>query len=305
MTPTEIYAKTTPFILAKLLLGLVTVGLSAFLFAVLAGLAWLFKSEGVAMFMFLIWLGAFGVIRLLLMHYAGYLLQAGHIAVITQAVITGEVPDDQLAYGKRMVLDRFATASAYFAADKLVALAVKQIQRSVGQLARHLDFLPGLKTLSALAQYYVDLSLGYLDECCLGYTFFKKDQNVYKSAADGVVIYAQNWQPLLLEAAKTMALVILALTITTLVLFLIFGLIFQAFSWPGWVAFVLALLLALTLKYAFLDSFVLTRTIAAYMSLAPTTVLAHDLYGTLSGLSPKFKELYQKGSGTTPAPSGI
>jgi hypothetical protein len=302
MTAGEIFSRTMPFVWAKLLLGLVTVVLSAALFGILMGLAWLFNNEGVALIMFLVWLGAFGVLRFILMHYIGYLLKAGHIAVITEAVTTGQIPEDQIAYGKKAVQERFATSNIYFAVDKLVSGAVKQIQKGIGKLGNTLDFIPGMKSLTALAQYFVELSLGYIDECCLGYTFYKKEQNAFKSAADGVVIFAQNWKTLLADAAKTMAMVIGAITAITLVLFLVLGLLFRALSWPGWVAFVLALLTAQTIKFAFIDSFILSRTMTAYMGVAPSTVISFDLYGKLSGLSAKFKELWDKGQQEKSAP---
>jgi hypothetical protein len=300
MTAGEIYSKTMPFVWAKLLLGLATVAVSAVLFGILMGLAWLFNSGGVAGIMFLVWLGAFGVLRFIIMHYIGYMLKAGHIAVITEALTTGRVPADQVAYGKKMVMERFATANIYFAVDKLVGGAVKQIQRGICKLGNILDFIPGLKSLTGLAQYFVELSLGYIDECCLGYTFYKKEQGAFKSAADGVVIYAQNWKTLLGSAAKTMAMVIGGLAAITLVLFLVLGLLFRAFSWPGWAAFALSLLIALAIKFAFIDSFILARTMCAYMGLAPTTAISFDLYGQLSDISPKFKDLWNKGQQEEP-----
>ncbi|MDR3288627.1 MAG: zinc ribbon domain-containing protein, partial [Peptococcaceae bacterium] len=224
------------------------------------------------------------------------------IAVIVEAVTTGRVPDNQVAYGKQMVTERFATSNIYFAVDKLVSGAVKQIQRGIGKLGDTLDFIPGMKAISGLAQFFVELSLGYIDECCLGYTFYKKEQGAFKSAADGVVIYAQNWKKLLGSAAKTMALVILGLAGITLALFVVLGLLFRAFAWPGWVAFVIALLIALAIKFAFIDSLILVRTMAAYMEDAPTTVLAFDLYGKLCGISAKFKELWNKGQQEQPTP---
>jgi hypothetical protein len=295
-----------PFVWAKLLLGLATVLASAVLFCLLAGLAWLFNSGGVSAVMLLVWLGAFGVLRFFIMHYLGYLVKAGHVAVIAEAVTTGRVPDNQVAYGKRMVTERFATSNVYFAVDKLVAGAVKQIQRKIGKLGDTLDFIPGLKSIAGLAQFFGELSLGYVDECCLGYTFYKKEQGAFKSAADGVVIYAQNWKTLLGSAAKTMVMVLLGLAGITLVLFVVLGLLFRAFSWPGWVAFVIALLIAWAVKYAFIDSFVLTRAMAAYMGVAPATTLTVDLYGQLCGLSSKFKELFDKGQQEQPqsAPAG-
>jgi hypothetical protein len=291
-----------PFVWAKLLLGLITVVVSAVLFGILMGLAWLFNSESVGVIMFVIWIGAVGVVRFIIIHYMGYLVKAGHIAVMAEAVTAGRVPDNQVAYGKQMVTERFATSNIYFAVDKLVSGAVKQIQRGIGKLGNALDFIPGMQQVAGLAQFFIELSLGYVDECCLGYTFHKKEQGAFKSAADGVVIYAQNWKILLGSAAKTMAMVILGLAGITLALFLALGILFRIFAWPGWVAFVIALLIALAVKFAFMDSYILARTMAAYMGVAPTTVITFDLYGKLSGLSAKFKELFNKGQQEEPTP---
>jgi hypothetical protein len=302
MKARELYAKTMPFVWAKLLLGLITVAASAVLFGILMGLAWLFNSGGVTAVMFLIWLGAVGVVRFIIMHYLGYLVKAGHIAVMAEAVTTGRVPDNQVAYGKRMVTERFATSNIYFAVDKLVSSAVKQIQRGIGKLGNALDFIPGMKQVAGLAQFFVELSLGYIDECCLGYTFYKKGQGAFKSAADGVVIYAQNWKILIGNAAKTMAMVILGLAGITLGLFLVLGILFRVLAWPGWAAFVIALLITLAVKFAFMDSYVLARTMAAYMDVAPMTAITFDLYGKLCSLSIKFKELFNKGQQEQPPP---
>ena len=301
MKPGEIYAKTMPFVWAKLLLGLATVVISGVLFAILMGLAMLIKSDSLTTVMFVIWLCGIGIVRFILMHYIGYMLKAGHIAVITEAITTGSIPQNQIAYGKQMVLDRFATSNIYFAVDKLVSGAVKQIQRVIGKVGNVLSFIPGMKSITGLAQFFVDISLGYIDECCLGYTFYKQEQGAFKSAADGVVIYAQNVKKLLGSAAKTMGLVIVGLAGITLVLSLVLISLFRVFHWPGWVAFVIALLLVAAVKFAFIDSFILTRMMSAYMEEAPHTVITYDLYGKLCGFSAKFKDLFNKGQQEQPS----
>jgi hypothetical protein len=82
-----------PFVWAKLLLGLATVAISAIILAILLGIAWLFKSEGVGAVMFFVWLILAGIVRFAINHYIGFLVKAGHIAVITVAVTTGSVPN--------------------------------------------------------------------------------------------------------------------------------------------------------------------------------------------------------------------
>lgn len=294
MKANEIYFKTMTFVWMKLGLGAITFVVSAILLGILLGIGMLF-GDGVAFFMFLIWLGAVGVIRLALMHYMGYLVKAGHIAVITEAITTGNIPSQQFEHGKKMVTERFATSNVYFAVDKLVSGAVKQIQNMLEKAGNLLDNIPGMDALVGVAKLFVSISLGYIDECCLGYTFYKKEQGAFKSAADGVAIYAQNWKHLLKNALKTTALVLLITAGITLVVFIVIGLLFRALDWNGMIAFVLAIFIALIIKNAFIDSWILVKNMCSYMEVAPMTQITFDVYGKLSEASSSFRNLFEKG----------
>jgi hypothetical protein len=290
----QIFKKTMPFVWAKLLLGLATVVISIVLFGILFGATLLFGMN-VGFFFLLIWIGLTVTIRYFLMHYVGFLIKAGHIAVITEAVIKGRVPDNQVAYGKNKVVERFGAANVFFVIDRLVSGAVRQIQKGIGRLGGALSCIPGMSGITSLAQMFVKISLGYIDECCLGYIFYKKEQGAFKSAVDGVVIYAQNWKSLLANAAKTVGMVVLFTIAITVAVFIIIGAVFRLFSLPGWLAFFVSILVTISLKSAFLDSFILCRTMVAYMRVAPKTKIKFDLYKKLAGMSSKFKELWKKG----------
>lgn len=299
MTAKEIYNKTMPFVWAKLTLGGATVLISIILFAILMGIGWLFGDGGMLITL-IIWIGATSVVRFVIMHYMGYLVKAGHIAIISEAVTTGQVPDNQVAVGKAMVTERFATSNIYFAVDKLVAAAVKQLQNGLQKVGNALDFIPGMSAVTGLGKFFIELSLGYIDECCLGYTFYKKEQGAFQSAADGVVIYAQNWKVLLKNAAKTMGIVLLAMAGVILLSFIVLGLLFKLLHWSSLVAFLLACLIAWTIKFAFIDSWILVRMMVTYMDVAPSTSITFDLYGKLCNFSSKFKELFTKGQRENP-----
>jgi len=305
-----IFRKTMPFVWAKLLLGILTIVVSALILAILLGIAWLFKSEGVGLVMIIIWLSLTGIIRFIINHYIGFLIKAGHIAVITEAVTTGKVPAHQVAYGKERVKERFVTANVYFLIDKLVGAAVRQIQRGIGKITGMMSSIPGMGAVASLAKFYVSISLGYIDECCLGYTFYKKGQSAFKSAADGVVIFSQNIKTLLAGAAITMLIVVFGLAGITLGLFVVFGLLIRFLplsdlirTWIGgevglwlgdhigFIGFLIALIIAVGIKYAFMDSYILIRTMVTYMGVAPKTTLRVDLYSKLCNISSKFKEL--------------
>ena len=298
----QLFRKTMPFCMAKLLLGGAMVLILGILLAICCGIGWLFGDTGLVIG-FLIWCGCISAVRFVVMHYFGYLVKAGHIAVIAEAATTGQVPANQVKYGMNQVKQRFATANIYFAVDKLVSGAVKQIQKGIEKVSNFLDFIPGMDKVASLAKWFVELSLGYIDECCLGYTFYKAEQGAFQSACDGVVIYAQNIKHLLKNAAKTMLKLVLASLATLLVVFIPVGLLFRVMQWSGFIAFVLACLIAWVVKFAFLDSFILCQTMAGYMEVAPTTQITFDLYSKLSGMSKSFRELWEKGQAEGPQPA--
>lgn len=298
MTAKEVFLKTLVFGWIKFGLGLLNIFISVILFAILMGLPYLFNSGVVMVIMFFVWFAIMGAVNSFLNHYVGYLVKAGHVAVIATAFKTGSVPDSLVATGKAMVTERFGTSNVYFALDKLVASSVKQLQHALGRLTdRLLGAVPGMDGFKQLLNMFLDISLGYIDECCLGYTFYHPQQSAFKSAADGIVIYTQNWKTLLENAAKTTLVVILSFVVVTLIAFVIFGGLFLLLEWNLFVAFVISLFFARTIKYAFIDSWILVKMMSTYMDVAPKTQITFDLYGKLSGLSAKFKELYQKGQG--------
>ncbi|MCM1553860.1 MAG: hypothetical protein NC092_14425, partial [Butyrivibrio sp.] len=75
-------------------------------------------------------------------YYLGYLLKAGHIAVVTALVTKGSLPEDSFAYGIETVKKKFATAAAYFAVDRLVSGAVNQINNGLDIVGNVLGKLP-------------------------------------------------------------------------------------------------------------------------------------------------------------------
>jgi len=234
------------------------------------------------------------------MHYFGYLVKAGHIAVIAETLKTGRVPANQVQYGKQKVSERFATSNIYFAVDSLVTGAVKQIQGGIDKLGNKLDFVPGMEALAGAAKLFTNISLGYIDECCFGWTFYNPQQGACKSAADGVVIYAQNWKLLLKDAAKTMAKVIGLTILIALIIFIPIGLICKLLKVSGFAAFLIACLIAWVVKFAFMDSYIMCDMMTSYMQVAPNTAITFDLYSKLCRISSKFRELFEKGQAEDP-----
>lgn len=289
MSTKNIYFGTMKFILGKLLLGLAGLVICGIL-----GLICIPLVTKLGMFPIVIWLllsiAAYGLIN----HYFGYLLKAGHIAVITKAVVDGALPEDMWNYGVQSVKKRFITTNVYYIIDNSINGAVKQINKVVDKADDLFGKIPGVSTLLAFAKVFIGIALGYIDECCLGYTFLHMEENAFKCACDGVVIYFQNWKKLLKSAAITSLMVVGLTFIFTLIPFLLIGGLFALLDVSFIFALIPAIFLAIALKDSFLDSFILIRTMKAYMEVAPSTELKVDIYDKLCKLSSKFKNMFNK-----------
>lgn len=295
MNSGQILKKTMPFVWAKLFLALITTGISIALLLLLIGIEHLCNNEAIGGVMIIPWLILSGIVRFIVMHYWGYLVKAGHIAVIIEVVLTEKVPEDQLAYGKNIVAECFEDANMYFLIDKLISGAVRQIQQTISRLGNALDFIPGNGSVISVMNIFVGISLNYIDECCIGYTFYKKDDNPFRSGAEGILIYTQNWRSLIRNIAKVAGLLLIIVPLNILVIFVILGNLFRIFRWNGVIAFILACILTWVVKFAFIDSYFMIRVMKTYMEVAPTTQITFDLYNQLSSLSSKFRALFKRG----------
>lgn len=301
MKVSEIYGKTMKFVWLKLALGAAVTGIALVLLAICMGLGSLFGGGGLYI-MFLIWLVLVGGVYKLAMNYAGYMLKAAHVAVITTAVTTGQIPDDMVESGKNMVKERFGTTNVYFVLDQMISGAVKQLQKIVGKVDDIFGNIPGVSTVVSFVQTFIGIALGYVDECCLGWTFLRKDESAFKAGCDGVVIYFQNAKHLLKNAIVT-TLIVMVATFASWVIPFVIALaivgVFQIGAVGTFVAIFIAILIAAVIKTAFIDSYMLVKMMVSYMEVAPQTEITFDLYEKLCRLSGKFKALFNKAQSET------
>lgn len=202
---TRVYAKTLPYVLLQFgigiafgLLGVVylsLVGWLGFRFFAGGGGASLLVVAGVLV----LGLVTFAAVWRSLQRYVLYLVTTGHVAVIAHVVDEGEAPENQISYGMTQVTEYFASASGLFVVNDLIDVVLKQFNRAV---ARVRDLIPvpipqRLQTLLEVLQKSIVLAVRYLDNAIIAYMFVDRDDNRWRSARDGLVLYAKNWKPVL------------------------------------------------------------------------------------------------------------
>ena len=285
MKASTIYFKTMKFVWLRLALGMAVTVASIILFAIIAGISKLAGAEAVNGMGMLIWLILSLILFALAMYYVGFMLKAAHVAVIAKAVTTGQIPDNMVEEGKTMVTKRFGTTNAYLLLDRLVSGAVSELQKTVGKVGNVFGDIPWVNKVVEFLQTFIGIALGYIDECCLGYTFYREGEGAFKAGCDGVVIYFQNIKKFLKSALVTTIMVMALTFLAWLIPFMICFAIFSTVQGGWFAAALISIIVSVALKFAFIDSFVMVRTMKIYMEVAPGTAITFDLYDKFCKLS--------------------
>lgn len=228
--------------------------------------------------------------------YILYVVKAGHIAVMVHLIDGRDVPNgqDQIAYARDVVKERFAEANILFVVDQLVKGAIRAITGLIGGIAAFLP-IPGLGGLVAFINTVIRLSLTYVDEIILGYNIRINSHSPFETARQGVVLYAQNGKTMV-KNAVWLAVIMWGLSF---VIFLLMLAPAAAIMWfipgqlGGW-AFVLAILLAWAFKAAFIEPFAIACLMQVYFKTIEGQVPNAEWDQRLAEASSKFRELRDK-----------
>lgn len=230
--------------------------------------------------------------------YLLYMVKAGHITVLVEKMDGRPLPEgrSQVAHARAIVRERFAQANVLFAVDQLVRGSLQSItrllQRAIG------SSLPGGRTLASLLQGVLRMAVGFIDEVILAYAIRTKSEDAWGSARTALVLYVQNYGPML-KNAVWLALIVYGLS------FLVFLVMLApaagiAYLFPGeltTVAVVVALLLAWSFKVAVLDPFAATCMMQVYFKTIEGQTPDPEWEARLIGMSSKFKSLKDKAGG--------
>ncbi len=307
-----ILMQTSPYLIARAiaylvfgLINLVWLGLMIGLLVLLA------NTGGIIVFIILV-IGIGGVIGLfkLAERAVFYAIKAGHVAVITELVTKGSLPPgvNQVQYGKDVVTKKFGTMAAFAVADALIEGAVRQVLGWLTMAANLLGFIPGINTVWSIVRQVLSTAGNYIDEAVLSFTLAHPEQNTWKSAADGVVLYAQSWKKLIMTAA-VVVLIIWAIFIVGALPFFAIGMAIGGALAGADVAWIAGLILGGIgggiVRAILADPLATVMMVVAYNDAIRDQQPEVDLYGKLSGVSKKFRELNDRAQQPQPVPMPV
>lgn len=239
--------------------------------------------------------GTAGVIYLM-REYLLYIVKAGHIAVMVEALDGRDLPkgQGQIAYAKTIVTERFGEASILFGIDQLIKGVINAIS---GLLQGLLSFvpIPGISNVMALVRAYLKLAVGLIDEVILAHGIRTRSENPYASAKDALVLYGQNAKPMMINAAW------LTLFTWGLSIVVFLGMLAPAaavvYIMPGaWAAggVVFALLFAWTVKVAVIEPFAIACLLQAFFKVTDGQAPNPEWESKIDNASEKFQTLREK-----------
>ena len=237
--------------------------------------------------------------------YLLYMVKAGHIAVLVELLDNRPIPggQGQIAYARTIVADRFGQASALFALDQLVKGVINLITGLTEGLLSILP-IPGLDRLMGAVRAYLRLAVGLVDEVILAHAIRERSDNAWEAAHDGLVLYAQNARPMLVNAAW--------LTLITWVLaFVVFALMIAPAAAVVWLLpgdstagmFIFAVVFAWAVKAAVIEPFALACLLQVFFKVSEGQVPKPEWRGRLAQASTKFRTLGERALNWRPTPA--
>lgn len=298
---TDILFKTMPFVLMRMLAYLAFSAAAIIYFSIFLLIGYVFSWNAIALILFALGTGAFFIVLRLVREYFLYLLKAGHIAVITELITTGQLSSaaavNQISYGKQKVIGLFKEVTILFVVDRLVNSVLRTFTRWTMRISRWMP-IPGLEMLASFIGKIAQMSIGFVDEAILSYSIAKGNPNLWQSAKEGIILFCQMWRPILLNAT-VMAL------ISNFIFIVVFlpGVGIAALVSNQVMRFVVGgafLLLALVIKFGFVNPLALVSTIVTFHREIVGMVPNAEWESRLEGISSKFKDISQRARSYSP-----
>ncbi len=302
-TGLSLVMKTLPYALVRFgILVAISIATIVWLVFTFGGYAWLASTRApILAYPWLFgWVGLGGYAYWIVGRYFLYLLKAGHIAVLTELITNGEIANCQQGMfqnGKNVVKERFGQVNAMFALDLLIHGVVRAFNRTLNFVSSLIP-IPGLSEFTSIVNGVVYASTTYIDETLFSYNLARGDDNVWRSAQDGLVYYAQNAK----EVLKTGVWIVVldkVLTVVAWILclapaFMIAWILPTSVTMGGLLPLLVAGLFASNFRAAFLKPLFLTMIMVKFHCSVRGQAIHPEWDARLTSVSDKFRELRDK-----------
>lgn len=266
------------------------------------------------------------ILAILITIFIGNRIKAAQIAMIAKGVTEDQLPEHTFKEGFKEIKGRFGKITAFFFITGMIKGIFRQITKVINKVGKALGGRTGDAITSAI-DTGVQILLGYLCDCCLGWIFFRKDMNSARAGCEGAVIFFKKGKTLIRNIGRIFGMGALSLLVAGGAFFGIFVLIFHFMprvflslgaeivdvvvrsggaeaDVPAWVtnptilslfvAAICALLLWNAFHAVFVRPFILVGVMRNFMAAGQQDMPTEQDFAELSNKSPKFAKLANK-----------
>lgn len=264
--------------------------------------------------------GVIGLIALVFfLRWLSYKYKAGQIAMMTKGITEGELPQDVMGEGQKIVKERFATVAAFFAVTRVIKAIFNQLGRGISAAGRAIGGDTG-GTAGDVISSVIQVIVSYLCDCCLGWVFYRKDAKATKATCEGAVLFFKHGKTFFKNMGRVFGMGLATLAVIGGAFAGIFYLIASRFpavfdrlyvelaesstKMPEWLNSPTILMIAASvigglIVWAFFHSlfirpFVLVGVLRNYIQSGINDIPTEESFAVLDGKSEKFKKLHQE-----------
>lgn len=264
------------------------------------------------------------IVSILLKIFVSNVLKAGQIAMMTKGVTENELPDNTLYEGRKIVKERFASITAFFFVTGAIKGIIRQITRRINRIGTAVGGKTG-DSVTSIIDSAIQILVGYLCDCCLGWVFYRQKLGTAKAACEGSVIFFKHGKTLFKNIGRIFGMSALALLIIGGVFF---GISYGIFHFamadsfnelalevveatnrmemenvdflynPQNLALIAAGIIALILygmvHSVFIRPFILVGVLRNFTASGINDMPTEEEFNTLNNTSPRFAKLYSK-----------
>lgn len=315
MTNYQVYKKTLPFSFIQF-----GVDLAALLVVVGLATAGFFISDLIGLGIGLV-LGI--IIAVLVNFFVSNRIKAAHIAMITKGVTEDKLPDQSVKAGFNEIKGRFGKITVFFLITRAIKGIFHQLGRTINKVGTAVGGDVG-NTVTSVIDTGIQIVVGYLCDCCLGWVLYRKDINSFKAGCEGAVIFFKHGKTLIRNIGRIFGMGFLSLLLIGGAFFGIFCLIFfslpsmfesltieiqkifidngdeipQFLSNPTFVTLFVAAILGIVLwsmiHSVLIRPFILVGVMRNYMAAGQAHIPTEEEFKEVAAKSPKFAQLQSR-----------
>ena len=318
MTNFQVYRKTLSFSLMSFLVSILSLAIAL---GVITACFFIFdKAADLAVVGLLVGFVIAIVIAALISVFVSNRIKAAQIAMMTRGVTENALPDHAFKEGFAEIKGRFAKITVFYFITNSIKGIFRQIGRGINRIGTAVGGQAG-NTVTSAIDSAIQILIGYLCDCCMGWILFRKDENSFKAGCEGAVIFFKHGKTLIRNIGRIFGMGILSFILIggafTALFYLVFNLLPQMFNTlaseiggmnggdiPEFLTDPKMLMLAIAvaggiilwsiLHSVLIRPFILVGVLRNFMTAGQEDMPKEEDFQNLSNKSPRFAKLYNK-----------